>query len=220
MGGALLTCGCIPNVTRSRVFVTVLGMVTTGLVVVALASVSENQPGGQFTVEDGRQLEQKLSQIFRNAATQSEELRTVVIDEREINAYFEFQGARLLPGGVADPTLALLGTGRVAVAATVDLDQVRNQGARGALDPLRYVSGRLQVSATAVLQASNHIGQLEIESASIDSVQIPTVVLFELVRFYTRTAQQPDGVDLEASFGLPHEIESVRVEQGQVVIVQ
>ena len=191
-----------------------------GLVAVSLTAAAESQPAEPLTADEGRQLEQKLSEIFRNAATPSDDPRTVVIDAREVNAYFRFQGAGLLPAGVAGPALSLLGKGRVSAAATVDLDQVRNQRARGVLDPLRYVSGRLQVTATGVLHASEHVGRLEIESARIGAVPMPTAVLLELMRFYTRTVQQPDGVDLAQPFALPHEIESVRVERDQAVIVQ
>ena len=189
-------------------------------VVVAIGVATQTEPDAPLTLADGRQLEQALSEISRNAAASLDEPRSVTITERSVNAYLRFQGAHLLPAGISDPEITMGQAGRVTGRATVDLDDVRAQRPRGMLDPLRYVSGSVPVTAVAVVQSADQMVHVEIESVYLGSVPVPMTVLLELVRFHSRSEGQPEGVDLTQPVRLPQGIDAVRVEESQIVVVQ
>lgn len=194
--------------------------VLVGLTVLASGATTQLDNGGPLTAADGKQFEQALAEISRNAATPDNNLSTVAIDQREINAYFLFQGATLFPAGVTDPHILFLGEGRVRAQVTVDLEQLKDQRARSLLEPLRYVGGRLNVTVTGVLHARDGVGRLEVKAAHFNAIPIPINILFEFVRHYSHTEQHFEGADVTKPFMLPYGIREVLVKIGQAVIVQ
>jgi hypothetical protein len=170
---------------------------------------------------DADLLKQKVATITeRGAAPTHQPLRTTVT-EREVNAYLVYESADGLPAGVADPSVSIPGNDRVTARAVVDLDAVRRQrNPTGLFDPMRYLSGRLAVTATGVLRATNGVAQFHLESADIAGVPIPKLILQEIVNHYSRSAERPSGINLDEPVALPARIREIHVERGQAVIVQ
>jgi hypothetical protein len=109
----------------------------------------------------------------------------------------------------------------VAARATVDLDAVRKErGSSGWFDPMSYLTGRLPVNATGILRTRDGVGRLQVESVQISGVVMPVTLLQELVSYYSRTREHPEGVKLDDPFALPAEIREIRVAQGEAVVVQ
>jgi hypothetical protein len=54
----------------------------------------------------------------------------------------------------------------------------------------------------------------------VSGIPIPKVFLQELVTYYTRTADNPAGINMDQVFELPAEIRSIGVDKGRAVIVQ
>jgi hypothetical protein len=147
-------------------------------------------------------------------------LRTT-ITENEVNSYLVFDGREQLPTGVVDPSVAILGTGRVSGRAVVDLDAVRKAKATASLfDPTNYLTGRLPVTATGVLSTSNGTGRFQLESATVGGVPVPKLLLQEIVSYYSRTPEKPAGIGIDDPFALPARIREIQVERGQAIIVQ
>lgn len=140
--------------------------------------------------------------------------------ERELNAYFAAYGPTFLPDGVIDPRFAIGDRGHVAARGIVDLDAVRKSRQRDWLDPLAYLTGSLEVSAAGFVIASNGMGVFRFESATVAGLSVPKTVLQELVRYYTRTPEMPNGLALDEPFELPANIRTVALEGGRVTIVQ
>jgi hypothetical protein len=125
-----------------------------------------------------------------------------------------------LPGGVTQPQVTIA-DGKLVGQAIVDLDTVaKRRGSGGALDPWSLLGGRLPVSVTGTLRTQNGIGQFDIESAAISGVPVPTTFLQELLSYYSRTLERPQGVRLDAPFTLPARIQKIEVGKGQAVVVQ
>jgi len=138
-----------------------------------------------------------------------------------VNAYLALDARNELPAGVVEPVVSILGTGRVAGRAIVDLDAIRKQKKpTSMLDPASYLTGRLPVEATGVLTTSNGVGRFQLESASVGGVPVPKMVLQEIVSHYSRTAQNPSGINLDDPFPLPSRIREIQVERGHAVVVQ
>ena len=165
-------------------------------------------------------LERKIATVVANGATEAdpEAPRLTRITEDEINLFLTTRAR--VPDGVTDPEVALEAEGRVTGRATVDLDAVRGQRSGGWLDPTSYLTGQLAVSGTTVVHSGDGVGRLEIEQVKVAGVTMPNVLLRELVSVYSKSSDNPDGIDLDRSYRLPHRIQEVRISAGEAVIVQ
>jgi hypothetical protein len=170
---------------------------------------------------DAQTMKQKVAAITATGARPSKQPRRTMVTENEVNAYLAYDGKGDLPAGVVDPSVSILGTGRLSGRAVVDLDAVRKAGNSTSLfDPRSYLTGHLPVTATGVLRTSHGMGRFELESTSIGGVPIPKLVLQEIVGYYSRTPEKPGGVSLDDAFALPAGIREIQVERGQAIIVQ
>ncbi|MGE5245460.1 MAG: hypothetical protein ACM3SQ_14645 [Betaproteobacteria bacterium] len=171
--------------------------------------------------QDAEQLRQKLATITQYLPGRAARPHRTTISEQELNAYLAYDARPELPAGVIDPAITILGTGRVAARAVVDLDAVRRQkNPTSAFDPASYLTGRLPVTVAGVLRTNNGIGQFTLESATIGGVPVPKPLLQEIVSYYSRSPDMPNGVSLDNPFALPAHIREIQVERGQAVIVQ
>ena len=170
---------------------------------------------------DAALLKQKVATINAHAERATRQARRTTVTENEVNSYLVFDAREQLPTGVVEPAISILGGGRVMARAVVDLDAVRRQkNPTSLLDPMNYLMGRLPVSATGVLKTSQGVGHIEFESAAISRLPIPKFLLQEIVSYYSRTDQNPAGINLDDPFALPARIREIQVERGQAIIVQ
>jgi hypothetical protein len=146
-------------------------------------------------------------------------VRTSFTDD-EINAYLETYGATLLPDGIADPRIRIGEGGRVTARGLVDLDAVRKSRERAWNDPLSYVTGSVEVVATGVLSGADGLGVADVESVTLGGLTVPQTLLEELIQFYTRTPERPQGFGLDEPFALPASIRSVVLESGRATVTQ
>jgi hypothetical protein len=147
--------------------------------------------------------------------------RRTSVSESELNSWFAYRARPLLPVGMTEPQITIIGNGRVSGAATVDLDAVARSRRTGALiDPWSLLGGRLPVAVSGVLRTQNGEGRFELQQASVSGVPIPKSVLQELVSYYSRTPDDPGGIDLDEPFALPAGIRQIEVGHGQAVVIQ
>jgi len=177
--------------------------------------------GAGPTKRDAALLRQKVDLINAHAEKPSRPGRRTVVTETEVNAYLVFDSKDQLPAGVVEPSVSILGAGRLSGRAVVDLDAVRKaKSATSFWDPMSYLTGRLPVTAIGTLKTSNGTGQFLLESAAIAGVPIPKLVLQEIVSYYSRTPAKPNGIGLDDPFALPSRIREIQVERGQAIIIQ
>ena len=170
---------------------------------------------------DADLLKQKVATITAFGGGPSNQIRRTPVTESEVNAYLGYDGRSQLPAGVVDPAVSILGTGRLSGRAVVDLDAVRRaKASQSWFDPTNYLTGKLPVTATGRLQTSKGVGRFELEAASVGGVPVPKLLLQEIVSYYSRTAQNPAGINLDDPFALPARIREIQVERGQAIIVQ
>ena len=189
---------------------------------VAVAAAASASAAQLFTKADADNLEKKLTAVLARGAVATSRPAPVrtSFTEREVNAYLKFNGKDQLPTGVVDPHVSLAGDFRVSGSAIVDLDAVRTSKERSWLDPAAYVSGSVEVHAAGVLRTANGRGTFRLESASVGSLPIPKGLFQELVTYYSRSADLPNGFDLDKPFDLPANIREVEILRGGATIVQ
>ena len=204
---------------RSRV--PVRTTIALPLAVITVSLITAPHAELRASRRDAEMLKQKVATINAHAERQSREPRRTTVTENEVNAYLVFDAKEQLPAGVVDPSVSILGTGRLSGRAVVDLDAVRRAKASPSLlDPMNYLTGRLPVTASGTLTTSNGLGRFQLESAAVGGIPVPKILLQEIVSFYSRTPDKPSGIGLDDPFALPSRIREIQVERGQAIIVQ
>lgn len=147
--------------------------------------------------------------------------RRTSVSEAEVNSWFTYHAQPLLPEGLSQPRLTIVGGGKVMGAATVDLEAIgRRRGSGSALDPWSYLGGRVPVTVTGLLHTRDGQGRFELQDADVSGVPLPKTLLQELVSYYSRSPERPTGVRLDDPFELPANIRRIEVGQGQAIVVQ
>jgi hypothetical protein len=193
------------------------------LCTLALAAGAAQIPAQQkLSKQDATRFAAKLAQIEKNSLMprKAGAARSTQVSDTEVNAYLRYLAGPQIPVGIAEPDLRGVGNGRVTGSAIVDLDAVRTQKQRGWLDPLGYLTGRLPITAAGTLTTSKGVGRFQFESAEISGVTIPKSLLQELLTYYSRTPENPAGINMDEPFELPSGIQEIRIGQGTAVIVQ
>jgi hypothetical protein len=168
---------------------------------------------------------QKMATVKKQGTTgirsQNRAPQRTPFTESELNSWFAYRSGEVMPSGVSEPRVTLVGNGKVKAAATVDLEAIAKQRSSGrALDPWSYLGGRLPVTLSGVLHTENGMGRFDLEEAAVSGVPVPTSVLADIVSYYSRTADDPEGVRLNDNFRLPSQIKQIEMGAGQGVIVQ
>jgi hypothetical protein len=189
-------------------------------IVAGVAGLSAQQ--AKLTKQDATRFQTKLAQIEKNAIVPQKgpAARKTPLTDQEVNSYLKFLAGSQVPVGVVEPELHGMGSGRVTGRALVDLDAVRTQKKRAWTDPLGYLTGRLPVTAAGTLTTANGVGRFVLESAQISGITIPKSLLQELLSFYSRTAENPAGINMDEPFKLPAAIREIQVGVGTAAIIQ
>jgi hypothetical protein len=195
----------------------------TGILIGALLLTAQPQVQPRLSKADGDRFQTKLMRIVTLGNTPAAAKRAAqqtVVSDAEVNSYLRFHAQDQIPVGIVDPVLSAHGNGIVSGRAVVDLDVVRKQKQRGWLDPMGYLTGRLPLTARGRLTTQNGVGRFELETAELSGVTVPKTVIQELLSFYSRTPEDPDGINMDDPFELPAQIREIRVAPGAATIVQ
>ena len=182
------------------------------LVVTAAAAVSR---------QDADAFRDKIQLIAKQGEADARAARRTRVTENEVNSWLAYHGKPMTPPGVADPTITIVGQGKVSGRAIVDLDSVsKKKSTGGLLDPWSFIGGKVPVTVTGTLHTKDGVARFDLESADVSGVPVPKTLLQELVGYYSRTPDNPQGIRLDDTFALPANIKNIEVGQGQAVVVQ
>jgi hypothetical protein len=188
--------------------------------IVAAVTLSAAQ---DLTRPEADSMDRKLTAIaergIKPVAKNAKPLRTS-FTEREANAYLKFHGPEVMPVGVGNARVVIDNGGKLQARAIVDLDAVRKSKERGYFDPMNLLFGSVEVAAAGTLQAANGKGTFQLQSATLGALPIPKTLLQELITYYTKSPELPNGFDLDKPFDLPANIRQVEVQRGTLTVVQ
>lgn len=176
-----------------------------------------------FAADDGDRFAVKYAAIVGRTPVPAGQRRKriqTIVTEPEVNGYLRYRGQDVLPVGVVDPYVFVLGAGRLSGVATVDLDAVRLSRPRGMLDPAQLLRGRVPVTATGVLRSKDGEFRFDLESATVAGLEVPKSILQELVSYYTKSVSNPSGYSLDSPFALSGGIREITVESKRAIIIQ
>ena len=177
----------------------------------------------ELTRKDATSMEQKLVAIATRGSVppvaNHAPVRTT-FTEQEVNALFQYSQLVQMPAGVVNPRLSIADAGLLTGRAIVDLDAIRKSKERTMLDPLSYVTGSVEVTAIGTLKTANGQGTFDLQSATLGGISIPKSLLQELVSYYSRTPDTPNGFSLDKPFVLPAAIQAVETRRGAATVVQ
>jgi hypothetical protein len=178
---------------------------------------------------DAARLREKVTAIEQQAAVvpdlasraQRPAPKSTVLSEREVNSYLAFDAGSQIPVGITGPRITILDDRRLAATALVDLDAVRaHHKSSGWFDPMNFLSGQLPVAVSGRLLTADGLARFDLDSASVSNVPIPKALVQELVSYYSRTPQNPGGLNLDDAFLLPARIRQIVVRRGEAVVIQ
>ena len=196
-------------------------LVLVALVALSLVAVLRAQSA--YTRADADTMLRKVAVIAVNGLSDRPSARRTPVSENEVNAFLEFHAKPELPAGLIDPIVTIDDAGRVSGKATVDLDEVKanasQQDMRGQA-VLQLLRGRVPVDVSGVLSTTDGLAHFQLESAHVSGMPVPKSVVQQVISYYSRTADNPDGIDIDAPFPLPAHIRRIELRKGEAVIVQ
>ncbi|TAK14671.1 MAG: hypothetical protein EPO35_09180 [Acidobacteria bacterium] len=198
-------------------------LLVLGMSLIALGvCVNAQAPGSK---RDSEKMQESLGAILTRAASGAVKgkpkapLRTTFTDA-QLNAWLLADGKGNVPVGLLSPTVTFLAGGKVTAKAVVDLDAVRKSKPRSMLDPMNWLSGLIPVTLTGTLSGNGGMGTFDVETWSLGSVTLPRSVLQELISYYSKSPDYPDGITLGKPFPLPAEVRELIIARGTATVVQ
>ena len=141
--------------------------------------------------------------------------------QAETNSYLKYNAKELLPTGMTQPEITLIGQGRLSGKAIIDLDVVRQKSSSGGwFDPTSYLTGKLPVMASGRIITGDGKARFEVERAEVSGFPIPRTFLAQMVNFFTRTADNPKGSSIDDTFEMPAKIRRIDVASGKFTVHQ
>ena len=160
-------------------------------------------------------MDKKLAYVQKNGALASPDPKPTDFTEQEVNAYLASPEVKL-PQGVQ--SVKLQGQPDVITGnARVDFDQLK-AGARSSNPLLSMFSGVHDIVVVAHARGLNRVGYVQVDSASLDGVEIPRFALEMFLEKYV-TPKYP-GVGMNSQFALPAKIQTATVGQHKLTITQ
>ncbi len=179
----------------------------------APASVSDSLGVSQEWAEA---LARKLQTALN--APRGRALSPLIVTEGELNSYLNITLRSKLPPEISDLRLRFE-RDRLSANASVDFDLIKTKlPTLGPFNPLSFMTGKVPAVAAGRLSADNGFASVQLEELRLGSVPIPMTLVEQAVASSTRSAEQPQGVDVHAPFRLPYGIRRVRLQAGKALL--
>jgi hypothetical protein len=205
------------RIVRHRLRLLLASLMTVALAVTVSAQNADAK-------RDNDQMQKSLNAIMARANTPPvgktlPPLRTTFTDT-QFNAWLLGDGKDNVPVGLLQPKVTFLPAGKISAKAIVDLDAVRKSKSRGMLDPMNLLTGLMPITLTGTLSGSGGMGTFDVESASLGTWPLPRAILAELLAYYSKSPEYPEGIALGKPFPLPAAVKGLIIARGTATVVQ
>jgi len=190
-------------------------------VTLTVAAASGAAQTGGLSPQLASAFEKKIVLVQSQAEHKAAKDRATTFTQAETNSYLKYKAGDLLPVGLTQPELTMIGGGKVSGKAVVDLDIVRQkQGSGSWFDPTSYLGGKMPVTAAGRIVTWDGKGKFELETATINGIPLPKSLLAQMVNFFTRTSDNPRGSSIDDTFELPANVKTIDVNAGSWITHQ
>ena len=184
------------------------------------AFLSTTQSGG-LSPQLSDAFAKKIVLVQKISEQKSSKDRPTTFTQAETNSYLKYGAGDLLPTGLTQPEITMIGQGKVSGSAIVDLDIVREKSGSGSwFDPTSYLTGKLPVTASGRIVTWDNKGKFELDTATINGIPLPKSLLAQMVNFFSRTPDNPRGSSIDDTFILPANIQRIDVNAGNWITQQ
>ena len=191
------------------------------LIVLAVTPSCSGIDSARPPVESRDQLQEKLDAVIANGEQTPVPAKTTAFSEAEVNRALRVNFKDKIPSGITEPEVKLLGNFRLTARVVVDVDEFkRKRGKRSNAGPLNFFGGKIPVLVRGDLVTRAGQGQFKLQSAEVNGIPLPKSLVQEMLATYTRSRNNPNGIDLERPFDLPVNIREAIINLGEAVIVQ
>ena len=203
---------------RLLLFCAIAGVCVPAVAAVALARAAADV----LTPQLGDAFARKVVLVQAHADAGAKKPLATTFTQAETNSYLKYNAKELLPTGMTQPEVTLVGQGgRLSGKAIIDLDVVRQKSSSGGwLDPMSYLTGKLPVTASGRVITGDGKARFEVERAEVSGIAIPRSFLAQMVNFFTRTADNPKGSSIDDTFEMPANIRRIDVAPGRFTVHQ
>ena len=175
----------------------------------------------KVTTEPRDRLEDKIDRLIENGAKSPVSALTTAFTEDEVNHILAVRMKEMMPNGLSDPHVTLVGNGALVARVFVDMDEYkRRRKGRGGLGPLTLMSGKLPVTAQGTLQTQEGQGRFKLHGAEVNGIPLPAPLVREMITSLSRSRRNPEGYDIEKPFALPANIRNVIINPNEAVVTQ
>jgi hypothetical protein len=192
-----------------------IAQLLTVVLACAASFPAQTRPGSQAANSAVDSMEHKLQYVQQNGAQASPDPKPTEFTEQEVNAYVA-SGRVKLPAGVQ--SVRFEGQPNIIHGiARVDFDQLK--AGQNSSNPLLSVfSGVHDVLVVAQARGVGHTGYVEVQSVSLDDVEIPRFVLQVFVQKYLQPKYP--NIGMNSKFALPAKVDTATVGQSKLTITQ
>ena len=128
----------------------------------------------KVTTEPRDRLEDKIDGLIENGAKSPVPPLTTAFTEDEVNHILAVRMKEMMPNGLSDPRVTLVGNGALVARVFVDMDEYkRRRKGRGGLGPLTLMSGKLPVTARGTFQTDEGQGRFKLHGARSTAYPCP-----------------------------------------------
>ena len=175
-----------------------------------------------LTPQLGDAFARKVILVQEHANQGAKKALSTTFTQAETNSYLKYNARDLLPVGMTQPEITMIGEGgRLSGKAIIDLDVVRRKTSSGGwFDPTSYMTGKLPVTASGRVITGDGKARFIVERAEVSGIPIPQSFLAQMVNYFTRTADNPRGSSIDDTFEMPAKIDRIDVESGKFTVHQ
>lgn len=206
---------------RATLSLLLLCAIAGGLVSLGAEASAKAAANDLLTPQLGDAFARKVVVVQEHANKGVPKPLSTAFTQAETNSYLKYNAKDLLPTGLTQPEITLIGEGRLSGSAVVDLDIVRQkQSSGGWFDPTSYLTGKLPVTASGRIITGDGKARFEVERAEVSGFPIPRTFLAQMVNFFTRTADNPKGSSIDDTFEMPAKIRRIDVASSKFTVHQ
>lgn len=195
----------------------VVALAAAACAVLGSANAQAPAPASGPSLPAAESLARKLTSIEARKRAKTTKPETVVVSEHELNSYLNLKLGSDMPKGLSDVQVSMQRE-RLEATGQVDLDKLDLKKGASPFSPLALLSGKVPVLLRGRLQSLNGFGNVQIEEVQLATIPVPLSVLERLIASSTRTAQNPQGFDINAPFRFPYSVKRVRIEPGRALL--